>query len=473
TKLEIKKKIIPPLDSDFTPAILWNKKFKELVKESSNSRPIIISLTRSNGSVSTLKTEIFNENSQTDELNLFYVERLIKFLLWMKGGYKITIAGAPDIAAKIAKIYSKSGKRAFDWNIMGNKIYGSEMQIISTSLDDRPEEKEFDIALGGNTNGCRVGFDLGGSDRKCAALIDGKVIFTEEVKWDPYFQKDPTWHKEGINDSIKRAAKYLPRVDAIGGSAAGVYVNNQVRVASLFRGISEENFQKHIVNLFNELQKEWNVPLVVVNDGEVSALAGAMSMKDNSVLGVSMGTSFAAGYVNPSGRITDWLNELAFAPIDYRENAPIDEWSGDKGCGVQFFSQQAVSRLIPSAGIKLHAEMPMPEKLIEIQNLMNKNDARAKKIYQTIGICFGYAIATYSEFYNIKNLLFLGRVSSGIGGEIIIDEAQNVLKIEFPEIAEKLKIKTPDEQMKRHGQAAAAATLPIIPTKNSKNSINE
>ena len=458
-KIDVRPQIIPELDPEFIPAVLWNNEFSRRVKESKRGRKIEICLSRPNGSVSVFRTQIFQSGTETDDLNLFYVERLIKFLLWMKGGFRITISGAPEIAAKIAKIYSPQGERSFDYQIMGERIYGKKMELISSNIDFPAEEKESEILLGGNTDGCRIGFDLGGSDRKCAALIDGEIIFSEEVKWDPYFQKDPAWHKAGINDSIQRAAAHLPRVDAIGGSAAGVYVDNQVRVASLFRGVSKEDFQKYVVNMFNELKDEWNVPFVVVNDGEVTALAGAMSMKDHSVLGISMGTSLAAGYVNPHGRITDWLNELAFAPIDYRHNAPADEWSGDRGCGVQYFSQQAVSRLIPLSGISLAEDIPMAEKLVEVQNLIQKSDIRAEKIYRTIGVYFGYAIAAYSQFYDIKNLLFLGRVSSGPGGEIIISEAENVLKKEFPILSEKIKIKTPDEKMKRHGQAAAAATL--------------
>ena len=461
-KVNVKPQIIPELDPEFVPAVLWNMEFSRMVKDGSGGREIYISLTRPNGSVSVFRTQIFEAGTDFDELNLFCVERLIKFLLWMKGGYKITISGAPDIAAKIARIYSPGGERAFDYEIMGEKIYGRKMELVEAGMSASVTEKEFDIALGGNTDGCRVGFDLGGSDRKCAALIDGEVVFSEEIKWDPYFKKDPAWHKAGINDSIKRAAAHLPRVDAIGGSAAGVYVDNQVRVASLFRGVSNEDFRKYVVNIFNELKDEWKVPFVVVNDGEVTALAGAMSMKDHSVLGISMGTSLAAGYVNPHGRITDWLNELAFAPIDYRQNAPLDEWSGDRGCGVQYFSQQAISRLLPASGISLHNDMPFAEKLVEVQNLMRNNDIRAERIYRNIGVYFGYAIATYSQFYDIKNLLFLGRVSSGTGGEIIISEAEKVLRAEFPVLAEKIKIKTPDEQMKRHGQAAVAATLPAI-----------
>ncbi|MGE9297234.1 MAG: ROK family protein, partial [Puniceicoccales bacterium] len=295
------------------------------------------------------------------------------------------------------------------------------------------------------------------------ALIDGEVVFTEEIKWDPYFQNDPRYHIEGIQDSLERAAKHLPRVDAIGGSAAGVYVNSEPRVASLFRGVPKDDFQRAIRPIFQELQKQWNdVPFVVHNDGDVTALAGAMSLGANGVLGISMGTSEAAGYINREGVITGWLNELAFAPVDYRMEAPADEWSGDRGCGVQYFSQQAVGRLIGPSGLEIDQDLPLPERLEMVQDKVKKGDERAFAIYQTIGTYFGYTVAHYSDFYDFQHLLFLGRVSSGQGGQIIQQQAERVLADEYPELADKIAISMPDEKMKRHGQAVAAASLPVL-----------
>ncbi|HCE46969.1 MAG TPA: transcriptional regulator [Lentisphaeria bacterium] len=461
-KIKVKPKVTPVLDPGFTPAVLWNREYGSIVEKSGRGVDIAICLERTNGSVSVFRTKVLPDEPNYSKLNLMYVERLVKYLLWMKGGWKITIAGSPKLAGEISGIYSKGGDRKFDNEIMGEKIYGKEMLVASCELRNAPAERETAVSLGGNLDGCRIGFDLGGSDRKCAAVIDGNVVFTEEIPWDPYFQKDPSWHKAGINETLKKAAAHLPRVDAIGGSSAGVYVDNQVRVASLFRGVSKEDFKSGVRSMFIDLQKEWNVPFIVVNDGEVTALAGAMSLNDNSVLGISMGTSLAAGYVTPAGNITDWLNELAFAPIDYSGGAPVDEWSGDRGCGVQYFSQQAVARLASPAGINFPSSTPFAEQLIEVQRLMKADDPRARKIYNTIGTCFGYAVAQYAQFYEIKNLLFLGRVSSGAGGEIIISKAQEVLKAEFPELAGKINFRTPDEKMKRHGQAVAAASLPKI-----------
>jgi len=294
-------------------------------------------------------------------------------------------------------------------------------------------------------------------------LIDGKVVFSEEIAWQPYFQKDPAYHYEGIMDTLARAAKHLPRVDAIGGSAAGVYVNSEPRVGSLFRGVPQDLFDSQVRGLFKRIRREWNnVPLVVMNDGEVTALAGATALGDNAVLGISMGTSLAAGFVTPEGSLTPWLNELAFVPVDARLDAPADEWSGDRGCGAQYFSQQAIPRLAAAAGIELPAEMPLPEKLVAVQGFMAKDDPRARRIYDTIGVWFGYAILTFADFYPVRNVLVLGRVTSGPGGERILAEARRVLEAEAPELARALRLVTPDETNKRHGQAVAAASLPKV-----------
>jgi predicted NBD/HSP70 family sugar kinase len=284
-------------------------------------------------------------------------------------------------------------------------------------------------------------------------------VFSDETVWNPVPQSDPQWHFDQIMDSLQKAAKHLPRVDAIGGSSAGVYVNNRVRVASLFRGVPAEKFER-VHNLFLELQKAWGgIPFEVVNDGEVTALAGSMALGENAVLGVAMGSSQAGGFVTPEGNITSWLNELAFAPVDYSPSAPIDEWSGDRGCGVQYFSQQGVGRLMGPAGIDAPAGEPLPEKLLRVQQLMAQGDARAEKIYQTIGVYLGYAAAHYASFYDYRRMLVLGRVTTGKGGEIILNRARDVLQAEFPELANKIRFDMPDEKEKRHGQAIAAASL--------------
>lgn len=461
--LDVTPRHRPVLDPGFLPAVLWNRAYRDRVRATKASVPLGIALVRQDGTTFAHRTRILPPTSANAALNRTYVERLVKLLLWQKGGCTIQVAGPPAVVRMLAEAYAPKGLRAFDWDLVGRRMFGQTIRV--EAVKKLPAPRETQQPLGRHLDGCRIGFDLGGSDRKCAAVIDGKVVFSDEVVWNPYFEKDPFYHLQGIHDTLRRAAAHLPRIDAIGGSAAGVYVNSEPRVGSLYRGIAEPDFDRHIRGLFRALQRWWGgVPFEVVNDGEVTALAGSMSMKANAVLGYSMGTSVAAGYVTPDGNITSWLNELAFVPVDYRKDAPADEWSGDVGCGVQYFSQQAVGRLLPPAGIEVPKEMPLAERLVEVQKLMAAGDPRARRIYETMGTSFGYAIAHYADFYEIENMLVLGRVTSGEGGEVILEGARQVLRDEFPELAEKIRLRTPDEKDKRHGQAIAAASLPVVPS---------
>jgi len=458
----------PPLDPEFVPAALWNRAYRACVSEAGGA-PLAMALERGDGSVSVYRTAILPHRGANVEWNCRYAERLLKFLLWQKGGCRVMVAASPGLADHLGAVYSHAGARAFDSRLMGERVYGQPFSIESVAADAIPEERETTAALGRHLDGCRIGFDLGASDRKCAAVVDGRAVWSDETPWNPSAQSDPQYHIDGIQDSLRRAAAQLPHVDAIGGSAAGVYVNNRVRVGSLYRGVPQHLFEVRIRNLFLDLGAAWGVPFEVANDGEVTALAGSMALGDNSVLGVSMGSSLAAGYVTPRGAITSWLNELAFAPIDYRPGAPVDEWSGDAGAGVQYFSQQAVGRLLAPAGIPLPEEMPLPVKLEQVQRLADSGDARALRIFETIGVWFGYTIAHLADFYQVRNLLVLGRVMTGTGGELLLATARRVLSAEFPDVAEHIRFHIPGEQEKRHGQAIAAASLPAIPSTEIPN----
>lgn len=454
-------KIVPPLDPNFRPASLANRAFRKEAQASGGGVPVQLALEQADGSVFRFNTAVLREKHPHSGSNFRYVERFVKFLLWSRGGFRVYLDGPAELHAKLAAYYKETPTGRFDAEIMGGRIYEKPFEVIRTS--NLPSPRESSAPLGRHLDGCRIGFDLGGSDRKVAAVIDGKAIFSEETVWNPIPEKDPQWHFEQINDSLKRAAAHLPRVDAIGGSSAGVYVNNRVKVASLFRGVPPDLFQSRVKDLFLELAQSWgNIPFEIANDGEVTALAGAMSLGQNAVFGLAFGTSTAAGYVTPEGNITTWLNELAFAPIDYNPAAPIDEWSGDYGCGVQYFSQQCVGRLLPAAGIDTDPALPLPEKLKHVQKLMEKEDGRARRIYETIGTYLGYAVAHYADFYDIRHILILGRVTSGQGADIILDGARAVLKLEFPELADRIEFHVPDEKEKRHGQAIAAASLPNL-----------
>jgi predicted NBD/HSP70 family sugar kinase len=210
------------------------------------------------------------------------------------------------------------------------------------------------------------------------------------------------------------------------------------------------------------IRDELGVPLEIVNDGEVTALAGSMSLEDNAVLGVALGSSEAAGYVTPQGNITGWLNELAFAPVDYSPAAPIDEWSGDRGCGALYFSQQCVFRLASRVGINLPGDITDAAKLKLVQEKLEAGHAGARQIWQSMGYYLGYGIAHYADFYQLKHVLILGRCTSGSGGSLMLAGANEVLAAEFPELAGQINLHLPDEKSRRVGQSIAAASLPEI-----------
>ncbi len=455
-------KFIPELDKGFRPISLENRIYRKALKEQGQSESVKVAIVGEGDFIATSVVEIFPESAGKNEDNKIYVERFVKTLIWLKGGYKILFAGPAYIGEYLKDAYRLGGKRDFDAEFIGG-VYNKEFVVEFMDFDKIPDSSDVAKSIGRNLDGYRIGFDAGGSDRKVSAVVNGETIFSTETVWHPKITKDPQYHLDGIIESFKLAASKMPRVDAIGISSAGIYINNQPRAASLFREVSKEDFDRVVRDIYFTAAKAiGDVPIEVANDGDVTALAGAMSMNENGILGIAMGTSEAVGYVDTQGRITGWLNELAFVPVDYSSDALMDEWSLDYGVGTSYFSQDAVIKLSPAAGIDFEEGLYPAEKLKVVQKLMEENHEGAKKIYESIGIYLGYALAYYAEFYDINKVLLLGRVLSGKGGDLIIENANMVLEGEFKELFDKIKLVTPDEEMRRVGQSIAAASLPKI-----------
>jgi predicted NBD/HSP70 family sugar kinase len=121
-----------------------------------------------------------------------------------------------------------------------------------------------------------------------------------------------------------------------------------------------------------------------------------------------------------------------------------------------------VFRLAPKADIKIPGDITDAEKLKFVQEKLEAGVEDAARIWQSIGYYLGYSIAHYADFYDLKHVLILGRVTSGRGGPLILDGANEVLQAEFPELATKVNIQLPDEKSRRVGQSIAAASLPAI-----------
>ena len=450
--VDISIKHLPELDSSYIPLGKFYSAFL-----SGAEKPLDIAVERSGGQVAVCRTRIHGTPDMA-KADRYYVERMIKTMLWLYGGFRVYLSGDKDICAAMQEIYSASGNQSFDFDYMAN-VYEHPFEVVY--CDAVPEEKGDPKAIGRHLEGCRIGFD---ADRKVSAVIDGEPVFSEEVVWFPKINSDPDYHYEGIVAALKSAAEHMPRVDAVGVSSAGVYIDNRTMSASLFLQVPKEDFDAKVKDIYIRAVRDTfgDVPYAVCNDGDVSALAGAMNLGENNVLGIAMGTSEAVGYVDSEGRITGWLNELAFVPVDASPAAMRDEWSGDIGCGVKYFSQDAVIKLAPAAGINLSPDLSPAEKLKEVQKLMEIPGSPAEGIYRSIGVYLGHSLALYHSFYGFKHVLLLGRVMSGRGGDIILETAKRVLDDEYPEIAGGLNVSLPDEKSRRVGQSVAAASLPEL-----------
>ncbi len=437
------------------PLHAYNQAFLQTAR-----KPLAIAIAGSEGQISVIDTFIHG-TAEYAAADYYYVERLVKTLLWQKGGHRVMICGDKAVYEKIAAAYSPEGDKSFDFHFMA-RVYEQPFTVEYLEYADKPASSSQSKPIGRHLDGCRIGFDAGGSDRKVSAVIDGESVYSEEVVWHPKTNSDPDYHFDGIVSALKTAASHMPRVDAIGVSSAGVYINNRTMVASLFLEVPDDLFEAKVKDIYTRAAREIgaDIPIEVANDGDVSALAGAMSFESDSVLGLAMGTSEAGGYVDAHGNITGWLNELAFVPVDVNPAAMRDEWSGDIGCGVKYFSQDGIIKLAGYAGIDLSAAATPAEKLTLVQKLLAEDDQRAVDVFTSTGCYLGHALAWYNDLYDIKLVLLLGRVMSGRGGDLILAEAKRVLADEYPELT--LQPTLPDEKFRRVGQSVAAASLPEI-----------
>ena len=452
--ISVDVKNVPVLDPEFTPILKFNRAF---LKDA--AKPVSIAVERADGQIATTHTFIHG-TPEMAAADRYYIDRLVKTELWMKGGFKVYVSDQ-GIYEYLRGVYCAGGERAFDWEFMAD-VFEKPFEVVYT--EDIPETLDKPVPMGGHLEGCRIGFDAGGSDRKVSAVIDGETVFSEEVVWLPKVNPDPEYHYEGIVSALKSAAAHMPRVDAVGVSSAGIYINNRTMKASLFLKVPKDLYEAKVKDIFIRAITDTfgDVPYAVANDGDVSALAGTMSLNDNNVLGIAMGTSEAVGYVDSDGNITGWLNELAFVPVDAVPTAMRDEWSGDIGCGVKYFSQDSVIKLAPAAGNELEESLSPAEKLKVVQGLMEQDDPRAAKIYESIGVYLAHSLALYHHLYGYRHVLLLGRVMSGKGGDLLLETCKQVLADEYPAVNEQIHLALPDEKFRRVGQSVAAASLPEL-----------
>ena len=439
---------IPPLDPDFYPMEQFRRAFLATA-----DRDMGIAV-EGGGQTAVCRTRIHSTPTAADR---FYIDRLVKTLLWVRGGCRVMTTDG-TVWAWLREEYRPGGARAFDASFMAG-TYDRPFRVERAA--ELPPAHDEPQPVSAGLDGCRIGFDAGGSDRKAAAIRDGQVVYTEEVLWAPKDHGDLGYHYREVVAALKSAAAHLPRVDGVGVSSAGIQIGDHTGNASLFIRVPPDEFRSHGRDLYLRAVRDTfgPIPCRVVNDGDVAALSGAMSLQEGSVLGIAMGTSQAGGFVDEDFRVTGWLNELAFVPVDVSAKAPRDDWSGDVGCGASYFSQEGVVRLAKRAGLALSGDTPA-ERLRAVQAYMARGDERAATVYETLGVWLGHALAGYAGLYDCRHVLLLGRVVSGGGGETALDACRRTLAADYPELT--LALHLPDDETRRTGQAVAAASLPVI-----------
>lgn len=385
------------------------------------------------------------------EESYFHLKKVLFALLWTIGGSRFLFHCDSSFYSRFVGKIQKDEEVHASFKAI-EKIYGEPVSFFLT------EEIPFKtIKTAKRTllpSGCRVGLDLGGSDIKVMALQDGKVLYSSEILWSPKTARDPSYHDSFIRSALKEAASYLPRVDAVGVSTSGVVEEEDLIYPSLFTSCSEKDKKEGIRVLLKEISHELfpNATFSLINDGDASALGASFLYEKDSVLGLSLGTSLAGGYVK-NGFLYPYLNELSKVPVNFSSFAKRHYQLGIKGSASEYLSQKGIIALTEESGVELKGTLP--EKLLMVQVLAEQGNDEVLQAYRTFGKRLGSCVLYFSLFLDFSCVFLLGRVLSGKGGETLLESANEYLASKGSE----LTLFSADERFKRLGQAYVAACL--------------
>ncbi|HOC81174.1 MAG TPA: ROK family protein, partial [Bacilli bacterium] len=194
--------ITPILDKGFKPAIIEFRNFKNDVFKSDKKQKLSVAVEGQNGAIYRKDFDIFADGID-DERNSFIIERYIKCILWVVGGFSIYIAGSDVVYNNIKNNYQNGGLRDFDYHFMST-VFERPMEVIKCDFQNLPHEKKSPVTAGGHLQGKRIGFDVGGSDIKVSAVVDGQVIYSEELVWLPKLNEDINYHYDFFYRAMKK-----------------------------------------------------------------------------------------------------------------------------------------------------------------------------------------------------------------------------------------------------------------------------
>merc|ERR1712070_761082 len=289
-----------------------------------------------------------------------------------------------------------------------------------------------------------------------------------------------------MKGTIERAKeKGFGDIQAVGGSATGtVSGDNDATWCDIFPNVPPDVYKEKVVDIFKRIAKEvaGDVPLEVINDGEVTALAAVQKIGvdkiGGGVMGISMGSSEGGGYANGDGNLMGWINEMCYIRLDMNPEAPTDPWTkgAHRGASHMYLGQRGATKLAhrvcevpdnykyphPDMCTIKHEDHAQCLKLIQKGMADSAQEPKVRRLYETLGVYLGYGLAGYVENgYPIEHVMILGRVSKGAGGDIMLAKAKEVLQTEFPHIPP-ITFHTADDHFKAVGQCIAAAALPTV-----------
>jgi len=442
-------------------------------------------LPRSNG-CGRYSLPVFPDDHPDVEASIYVACNIIQEMIWQRSASGLMLAGPQKICEAVQKAYSKGGMYEFEVmqmpRVCGTPDKPFTVTIVG-SVSALPAGADTPVEVGKDVSGCRLSFDLGKSDIKTVAIKDGEVLYSKETEWD-VTNPDPQYHFDAVLAALKIAKEALPggQVDAVGGSATGTLSgNNEATWCDLFPNVPPAVYKEKVVDIFPRIAKALagDVPFKVINDGEVTAVAAAQKIKAGNVFGISLGSATGGGYANADGNLLGWVNEMAYIKIDFNPDAVRNPWDkgAHTGCSHVYLGQRGATRFAAVAGVKnlpdnyvyghpdtltiKHEGHAQCLKLIQKAMQDPTQEPQVRKIYETVGVYLGYALAQYKEFYAIDHVMILGRVPKGHGGDIMLEVAKRVLETEFPDLSP-VQFHTADDHFKAVGQCIAAAALPKI-----------
>jgi len=480
--LIVSPKVKAPLDPGFAPVVLAKREYRNAAKDCADT--LHFALVRADGCARG-ELKVFPEDDKRYQATVILAGVMIQETIWRCGASSLQLAGPASLCQTLKTAYSKGGTYEFEADVMP-KANGTPDKVFDVMVvggpADLPEAKDTPQVCGKSADGCRLAFDLGKSDIKTVAIKDGEVLDSAETEWD-VTSADPQYHFDAIVAAMKKTianaeAKGFGKIQAVGGSATGtVSANNEATWCDIFPNVPQDVYKEKVVDIFKRLAKEvaGDVPLKVINDGEVTALAAFQRINKGNVMGISMGSSEGGGYANEDGNLMGWINELCYIKLDMNPEAPTDPWTkgAHRGMSHMYLGQRGATKNAHKiCEVPENYKYPHPDMcsikhedhaqcLKLIQKAMVDTPDKASDLYRTCGVYLGYGLALYCEHYKIDHVMILGRVSKGAGGDLMLKVASEVLETEFPELP-KITFHTADDHFKAVGQCIAAAALPTI-----------